>query len=319
MVWPFFKRFYREVVDDGVDDTAAQLAFYVLFALFPFLFFLATLTAYLPLEGAVDEMLARLAAFMPAAAFELVAGHLTNLIEQPKPKLLTITLLTTLWSASRGVDSFRKALNLAYDVKERRAFWKTQPLAICATVGGAAMVFIAVATIILGGDLGLMIAERLHGTRPFEWIWGWLRWPIAAVAVMFTAALNYYVLPDVKQQVRFIIPGAVIGTLLWLSATWAFTQYADSFGRFNVTYGSIGGVIVLLIWIYVSGLVFILGGELNSTLEQQSKDGKAKGAREAGAAPEPLIDRPSVASPATAKSAAAATRSRLRLWLQRRR
>jgi membrane protein len=128
------------------------------------------------------------------------------------------------------------------------------------------------------------------------------------------AALLYYFLPDVKQEWRFITPGSVIGTSLWLLACWGFSFYAQVFDSYNKTYGSIGGVIVLLTWLYITGLIFIVGGEINALLEHESVEGKARGARAAGEAPAPAIDRPSVAAPGAAKAAAPAQRSRLRIW-----
>ncbi len=311
----------REVVDDAVTDSAAQLSYYFIFALFPFLFFLATLTAYLPLQGAVEEMLARMAPFMPASAFELIAGHLMELILQPKPKLLTVGLVTSLWSASRGVDSFRKALNLAYDVKESRAFWRTQGLAFLLTFATVAMVVLALGAILLGGELSRAVFKWVGQGEPplFTAVLALTRWPVAAVAIMCNAGLSYYFLPDVKQRFKFIAPGAVLGSLVWLGATWAFTRYVESFGHFNVTYGSIGGVVVLLLWLYVSGLIFILGGEVNATLEQLSVEGKDRGARAPGEAPPPLEERPSISPPGAAKSAEVARRSTLRLWWTKRR
>ncbi len=303
------RRLVAALRKDTVTDTSAQLSYYFLFALFPFLFFLATLMAYLPLEDAVEEMLARLAEFMPAAAFELIAGHLTRLIEQPRPNLLTLGLLTTLWTASRGVDAFRKALNLAYDVSETRALWRTQGMAIALTVGSAVLLLASFAGIVIGGRWTLELAARhIVGGEQIALVWSVLRWPVAALAMMLAAGLNYYLLPDVKQRVRFIVPGAAVGTLLWLAATWGFTRYVEGFGTFNITYGSIGGVIVLLLWLYVSGLIFIIGGELNAVIEQLSPRGKAAGARAPGALPEPPSTRPSVAPPALAKRASFAKR-----------
>jgi membrane protein len=302
-VGPFalLKRVYRESVNAAVSDTAAQLSYYLFFALFPFLFFLASLAAFLPLEDALIEMLARVAQFMPAEAFELVAGHMVGLIETPRPRLLTLGFAAALWTASRGVNAFRKGLNLAYDVKETRPFWHTQLLALGMTLAGAVLVVVALSVIVLGGEAGYFLAEKIGEGRQFLNLWSWLRWPIAAFAIMTVAALNYFLLPDVRQKFKFITPGSVVGTAFWLAATWGFTKYVEYFGKFNVTYGSIGGVVVLLLWLYLSGLVFLLGGELNATVEQVSVGGKEKGARAPGMPAPPKEVRPSIVPPAAAK------------------
>lgn len=277
----FAKRLYHELVNDAVTDSAAQLSYYFLFSLFPFLFFLVTVAAYLPLETAVQDLLDRASYVMPHEALELIEGQL-NALTETRPRLVTVGFLITLWTASRGVDALRRALNLAYDVAETRPYWKTQLISIGMTVLGGSLVVVAIAALIAGGNVGYLAAEKLHIESEFVTIWSWLRWPLTAVVVMFGVALAYYFLPDVEQEFRFITPGSVMGTLSWLGATWSFTWYTEQFGRYNVTYGSLAGVMVLLLWLYISGLIFIVGGEVNAILEHASPDGKQKGTRHRG-------------------------------------
>jgi membrane protein len=310
----FFKKLYEELVDDAVSDSSAQLSFYFLFALFPFMFFLVTLAAYLPLGDAVQSLLVRLQHFLPSSAHELIAEHLKALLGAERPKLLTAGLLTTLWTASRGVDALRKAMNLAYDVKESRPFVRTQVLAILMTVAGALLIVIALATMVVGGRFGVWLAGHIPYGMELKSLVVLLRWPVAAVAITLMLALCYYVLPDVQQEFKFITPGSVIGSAMWLGSTWGFTQYVEHFGKYNVTYGSIGGVVVLMLWLYITGLIVILGGEVNAIIEHASNDGKAKGARVAGEPAPPLEMRPSAASPGAVKREDAARRSWLRLW-----
>jgi membrane protein len=160
-----------------------------------------------------------------------------------------------------------------------------------------------VALLVAGGQLGFWVASKVGVQSQFMWTLRWLRWPITAVMIMTVAALAYYLLPDVKQDFKFITPGSIIGTLLWLAATWGFGHYVVSFANYNVTYGSLGGVIVLLTWLYLSGFIFIMGGEVNAILEHASTTGKAAGARAEGEAPPPMVERPSVMPPGAAKSA----------------
>jgi len=308
------RKLYQHWSDHTVTDKAAQLSYYFLFSLFPFLFFLVTLTAYLPVKGATDQLVARLSAVMPDAATAIVKEHLDSIVTVQRPKLLTLGLAIALWSASRGIDALRTALNLAYDVKETRPFWKTQGLAIFVTVVSALLVPLCVAGFALGTSAGELLADRLNVERYYAVVWSWLRWPITAVIIMFVLAVLYYVLPDAKQEWRYITPGSICGTLLWLVATWGFTQYAEHFGKYNATYGSIGGVIVLLTWLYISGLVFILGGEINAILEHHALgEGKVAGAHAPGEAPAPVEDRPSAAPPGAMKEKTAAQRSHVEL------
>jgi membrane protein len=154
----------------------------------------------------------------------------------------------------------------------------------------------------------------MHVDSFWPLLWSWLRWPITAAGVMLVLALLYYFLPDVEQRWRYITPGSLAGTGLWLLMTWAFSLYAEHFGSYDKTYGAIGGVIVLMTWFYIGGLVFIVGGELNALLEHASAEGKAKGARAPGEAPAPQLERPSIAAPGAAKNAKTAERTQRRLW-----
>jgi membrane protein len=305
------KRLWRAIEDDAVPDTAAQLAYYFLFSLFPLLFFVVTLGAYFPLQGAVDEAFYRLEPFMPTDALLLLHQHLSSLVASPRPKLLTAGLLVALWSMSRGMDALRRSLNLAYDVKESRPFWRTQPLSILVTLAAIVVIPAAFAGMLLGGDLGQRLAVRLGLERVFVWVWSWLRWPTIALVVMFAAAIAYYLLPDVKQRWRYVTPGSVTATALWLVGTWAFTIYVEHFGNYNATYGSIGAVVVLLTWLYLTALALTVGGEINAVLEHASPDGKERGARAPGARPEPPEERATAAPPGAAKTRAAAERTGL--------
>ncbi len=303
MSWrDFGARLWRALDTHASTDSAAQLSYYALFSLFPFLFFLVTLTAWLPLGGAMNELMLRLSAVMPDDAMAVIQQQTSALIDRPRPKLLTAGLAVALWSASRGIDSLRKALNLAYDVKESRSFWRTQATALVMTIAISVLVLASVAMILLGGRAGLWLASRADVGAEFQAVWSWLRWPSTALVFMLAVAIAYYVLPDVEQEFRYITPGSVASTALWLLSTWGFTQYAEHFGNYNVTYGSIGGVIVLMTWLYISGLVLIVGGEINAVLEHASPGGKAAGARAPGEVAPPAWERPSAMPPSAVKS-----------------
>ena len=310
----FLKKLARRYTDNAVGDRAAQLSYYFLFALFPALFFLVTLAAYLPIKGSLNEALARLREVVPAEAMKIIQEQLTTLATRQRPHFLWIGVLLALWSASRGVDAVRTALNLSYDVKESRPFWKTQGMAILLTIGTGGVMMLAVAGMAVGGNAGLWLADHLHVDKLWAVAWTWARFPLTALLVMFVIAVLYYFLPDVKQEWRFITPGSMIGTMLWIIASYGFSVYVTNFGSYDKTYGSIGGVMVMMTWLYITGLIFVLGGEINAVLEHASDEGKAKGARAAGEAPPPAIERPSIASPGAAKSAESAERTKKRAW-----
>jgi membrane protein len=269
----FFERIYGAFDHHSVADNAAAVSYYFVFSLFPFLFFLATLTAYIPyVRNSIWAVMARAQDLMPPEALELINKHVGNLIGQTRPRLLTVGLLVTLYSATRGVDAVRKALNLAYRVKESRPFWRTELIAFGVTVGGALLVLVGITVLIVGGSGGLWLARHLGLTTVYIAVWGWLRWPVTVVAIVSCAALAYHFLPNLphgEHRFRFLTPGALIGTAAWLLATVAFAEYAAHFGRYNVTYGSIGGVIALMTWFYISGFIFLMGGEINALWEEK--------------------------------------------------
>jgi membrane protein len=267
-------------VYEGVDvitDYAAQVAYYSIFALFPLLFFLTALAAYLPLEQAVFAGIDRIRPLIPDQAENLLWDKLKELLTKTRPRLLTLGFLVAIWSASRGVAAIGIALNRAYDVPERRPYWKVQLVAVGVTVVGALLFLLAIGALIAGGIAGDWLARKLGVAAVYHLVVSWLRWPLTAGVVILAAALAYYLLPDVKQKFRYITPGSVIGTALWMLATWGFGLYVSHFGSYDATYGSIGGVIILLTWFYISAAIFLLGGKLNAVLEHLSVEGKAPG------------------------------------------
>src|SRR5215831_19255619 len=163
-----FKKIYREYEHDSVADSAAVLAYYFVYSLFPFLFFLTTLAAYIPhVQGSVETMLRPVHTLLPPQAMHIIDKNLRALVERPRPHFLTIGLLATLYSASRGVDAVRKSLNLAYDVKESRPFWRTEMVAFGMTLAGAVLVLVGLAAMVAGGDLGMWLAGKLHISRAY--------------------------------------------------------------------------------------------------------------------------------------------------------
>lgn len=262
---------------DAVLDYAAVVAYYLVFSLFPLLFFLTTLAAYLPLRAAVNQSIDRVRPFLPGQAQALVDEKLNELLTQTRPQLLTIGILVAIWSASRGAAAVATALNRAYEVDESRPYWKVQLTAVAVTVLGAVLGLVAIAALIAGSSLGAWVAGRLGLATVYHYGVQWLRWPVTAVVIMLAAALAYYFLPDVKQKFRYITPGSVIATAVWMLATWGFGLYVAHFGSYDATYGSIGGVIVLLTWFYLSAAIFLLGGRINAVIEHASPGGKDPG------------------------------------------
>ena len=272
------KQLYRKYSADGVSDAAAGVGYYFLFSFFPFLLFVTALIAYLPLETPTAHFLERVRPVVPAQAMALLDSYLRNKLSHERPNLLTLGLLGSFWSASRAVDVVRRALNRAHGVEESRVLWKTELLAWGMSAAGALLVVLAAAALIAGGGSGLWLARKLGVRSGFLSVMRWLRWPMLGGAFMLATGLAYRFLPDAKQRVRFIAPGAAVGALAWVLATWGFGVYVASFGNYDITYGSLGGGIILVTWLYLSGFIALAGGELNAVLEHPAA-ARTQGAR----------------------------------------
>lgn len=265
----WLSRLRQNVLTGSVTDRAAQISFYLLLSLFPFLFFLTSLSAFLPWAPSMKALLARLGHVMPQQVFEVVSAHVTDLLHRPRPKILTLSVVGTLWTASRGIDALRKSLNHAYQVNESRPFWKTQMMAFLATLAGVVLTFLAASLLVWGGRLGTLLGKELRALGIHIWQVGpFWRWPLAAAFLLMVSSSLYFVLPNVRQKFVGVLPGAWVFSFLWLFASWGFGQYVEHLGQFNVTYGTLGGFIILLLWLYVSSWVFLFGGELNATLDR---------------------------------------------------
>ena len=279
------RELWHALVEHNVADGAAALAFTLLFSLFPLLFFLVSVAAYLPLGEALEEGLGRISPLLPASSMQIIEDQLHSLLFRPRPHLLTISLAVAIYSASRGLDLFRKSLNLAHHVSEARPVWRTQWLAIWTTVLLATLVLLGLAMLALGGKAGFWLASQAGIAPVFALVWSWLRWPTTALVIMLAVSLAHGWLPDVDRRFRLITPGSAISTGLWLLATWGFSQYANHVTSFNVTYGSLGAAAVLLTWLFLSALVFIVGGELDAAIERASASERTRGAHRPEEAP----------------------------------
>jgi membrane protein len=172
------------------------------------------------------------------------------------------------------------SLNRAYDVDEGRPFWKVRGLAILLTIGLSAFIVGALVLLTFGPQIGGWIADLVSLGRVFELTWNILRWPVIVGLMVLAMALLYYMAPDVEQQWQWITPGSACAVIGWLLASLGFAFYVNHFGSYNATYGSIGAVIVLLTWMYVSGLFVLIGGEINAEIEHAAQDGKAPGEKQ---------------------------------------
>ncbi|GBL55632.1 ribonuclease BN [Pseudomonas citronellolis] len=276
--WQLLKLTVKEFLDDEMPTYAAALAYQGLFSLFPFLLFLIALLGFLHLPEFFDWLREQAAYVLPGQALEQV-NPIIDQLQQRQGGLLSVGIVVALWSSSAAVRSLMNALNAAYDVREARPVWKRVPLSLLYTLGLAVMLMLVTALMILGPQVMGWIAERIGLQEYVVVLWSLLRWPVMVLLMMMAVAVIYYATPNVKQKFRFITPGSVLAVVAWVAASLAFGFYVKNFADYNAMYGSVGAIIVLLLYFYISAAVLLLGAELNAVIEHHLPHGKNPGER----------------------------------------
>ena len=276
------KRTAKESSEDDILGLAAQLAYYFFLALFPAVLFILALASFFPLTNFIDDIVRTLRPIAPANVLGFLEEQLRRISNTDSSGILTIGILGAIWSSSAAVVAIIGSLNRAYDIEEGRPWWKVRLTAIGLTLGLAVLVLASFTLIVAGPTIASQIASSFGLGSVFEWTWEILRWPLAFLLVSTAVGLVYYFAPDAEQDWAWITPGAVIGTLLWLVVSLLFKFYVANFADYNATYGAVGGVIVLLLWFYISGLAILVGAELNAEIEHASPHGKDPGEKVPG-------------------------------------
>jgi membrane protein len=269
----FGNRQFKRAIDHTYQDffrheyltRAAALAYYIMLALFPLLIFLASLLAYVPIPNLFDQLTEVMARVVPADAMGVVKGVLSDILQANK-ELVSASILATIFTASGGFDALIGALNIAYDVKEGRPFWKRRLLAIALTIAVGLMVAIALAVMTVGPQFGDWLASRVGASPVFAVLWPYIRWASIVGFTIVSVELLYYLGPNVRQHFLAQIPGAIFAVVCWVAASFGLGLYLRSFANYNATYGVLGAVVILMLWLYLTALTILLGAELNSEL-----------------------------------------------------
>jgi len=256
--------------EDEMSTYAAALAYRALFALFPFIIFLVSLLGFLGLPELFAWIEAQAAVLVPAEAMDPVL-RVVGELRTPQGGLLSFGIAVAIWSASVGVLALMDALNTAFDVKERRATWKRMLLSIVYTLCLAGLVIVAAAFMVLGPQVVGWGAGRLGLGDLFVTLWTWLRWPAAVVLLMLAVSLIYHAGPDARLPFRYVTPGAVLAVLVWIAASVGFGIYIARFADYNATYGSLGAIVILLFYFFLSAAVLLFGAEVNGVIEREAE------------------------------------------------
>jgi len=270
----FSKELYDKFFETDVMSSAAQVAFYFSFAFFPLLLFLISLFG-LVLESTEDlrtELYQYLAQLMPSSAYQLVQTTMDEIIETSSGGKLTIGLLVTLWSASAGVDSLRIALDRVYELKETRSWWKTKLQSLVLTFLFILLLAVGLAAVTAGSTLVRAALGGLGLEVDSPWVVTATQWGAIVVVMLFTTAVVYSWLPNFKEfHWVWISPGAITAIFVWILFGSLFRLYLQYFNTYNKAYGSLGAVIILMLWMYITGVALLLGGAINSVLTEMSE------------------------------------------------
>lgn len=269
--WDILLRTKNEITQDNVSIVAAGVAFFAMLAIFPAMAAVISIYGLMASPEQVQQQVAGLSGLMPQQAIDIIAQQLRSVAQRSSNALsfgLGVGLIITLWSATKGIKSLMTALNIVYGETENRGFIKFNALAFLLTLGTILLMVVALALVValpaLLGNLGLVDAARTVASLA--------RWPILAVVVILGLAVMYRFGPSRgSPEWNWVSWGAVIGTVLWLFGSALFSYYVSNFGSYGKTYGSVGAVVILLLWFYITAYIVLLGAELNAEMEHQTE------------------------------------------------
>lgn len=268
------RRTYADLVRNHTLQMAAALSYYFVLSLFPALILLSAAVAYLPVPDLFNQTLALLGRFLPPDTMGLVRRVLADVITPNRGTFLSFGILGTLWAASGGFAATIEALNMAYEVKDDRPFWKTRPLAVGLAIVIGFLLMIALSVMIVGPKFGEWLAGRVHLTSVFVLLWPYIHWTIAAVFTILAVEIVYFFAPNVKQRFLATLPGAVLAVGCWIGLSYLLGFYFRHFADFNKTYGTLGAAVALMVWLYWTGFAMLVGAELNAEIAKTTERGK---------------------------------------------
>ena len=266
------KRTVKEFQDDNLTDWAAALTYYGVMSLFPMLLVLVALLGLVGQESTITTMTDSLRAAGLKDVAKNVEGPLNEIVRNKggAGALVGFGLLGALWSASGYVGAFTRAMNSIYEVKEGRPFWKLRPLQVVITLAAVLLVSLALVAVVVSGPIAEAVGRALGVGDTGVTVWGIAKWPVLLVVLMGMLAGLYYVAPNVRQpRLRWVSPGSVIAVVVWILASAGFGLYVSNFGSYGKTYGALGSVITFLVWMWLSNVALLFGGELDSELERE--------------------------------------------------
>jgi membrane protein len=255
---------------------AAALSYYFVISLFPVFLLVSAIAAYLPGAKPFDQVIYLMSGFVPHESLELMRRVLSTVVTPNRDTLLSFGILGTLWTASGGFAAAIEALDIAYEVEEVRPFWITRPLAVGLTLLVGVLLLSALGVMIVGPQFGSWLAARTNLSWLLAASWPYIHWTVAVLFTVLAVESLYFLAPNVKQRFWATLPGAVIAVGCWIGLSYALGIYFRSFAHFNKTYGAMGAVIALMVWLYWTSFFMLVGAVLNCQLAKASAKGKIK-------------------------------------------
>lgn len=260
----FGKEIFKRFNNVDVMGMSAQLAYFFLLSIFPFLLFLVTLLGYLPIES--DAVLNFLDTYLPEEVSSMLESNLQSLLTNQSGGLLSISIIGAIWSASKGVNALTQAFNKAYKVEEDRSFIVSRAISIGLTIALVLTIAVALLLPIFGKAIGEFVFSFVNLSDGFVQVWNTLRWTLSSLILFIVLYVLYTLAPNKKIKIREAFWGVIFATFSWQIASLGFSYYVSTLGNFSATYGSLGTVIVLMLWFYLSGIIIMLGGIINAVL-----------------------------------------------------
>jgi membrane protein len=275
------KRLAKEIQEDHLAAFAGNLTYKGLFALFPFFVFLLSLLGLFGAPDLLRDLIDRASGVLPQGVVVFLEDQLLGIASTKAQGAFTVgavvSLLLALWGVSGAFRSVMEAMNVMYEIEEDRPFWKQLLISIFLSLGVAALLLCALVLVVFGPEIGGAVADSVGLGSIFQITWTIVQWPVLIFLVVFAFALVYYYAPDVEQRFRWISPGSIVSVLMWLLFSLAFAAYVERSGSFNATYGSLAGIAILMLYIYYSAFIMLVGAQLNQVIEEHIPGGKDEG------------------------------------------
>ncbi|MDQ0298912.1 membrane protein [Salibacterium salarium] len=268
-MYTFGRTLGKEMQSDRATGLAAEQAFFYMLSLFPLLILFLSVLPYFSMD--MDRLMFFIETALPPQTAAMIEENVINVVQNDNSGLLTFGVIGTIWSASAGMNAFIKAMNEAFNVTTHRPIWKARFLSIILTFGMLASLIIIFILSIFGELLLDMITSYFTLPEQTEVLFQILRWVLTIVVMIALLCCLYFFAPKIKLSFRYVLPGAISATILWQLISFGFSFYVSNFGNYSATYGSLGGVIVLMLWLFLTGLSLVIGGEINAIIHKNRR------------------------------------------------